>query len=250
MFKLSTSLIVLHPNEQKSVALSLEAGHEEAFLHYLRALSLATGQQEAGSSRQMEKIAEVEVGYDEHKLQVPVLISREDIGLLLSLTKKEQQQVEKESRKSTSASKEKGRELLAHKPSPRSQVASSQHILQHVSQVVGNGNINGNATSRRCLYFRKAQVHFGSAAIGTMLRTRIELCNNTQQDLRVFLGDLAMPFVLNHSEVLIRAKSYVMLPVRFVPMLAKRDGYQGEMVAQSEDGQFTTAIALHGHAYA
>ena len=62
-----------------------------------------------------------------------------------------------------------------------------------------------------------------------------------------FLGDPAMPFVVMHNEVRLRARSYVRVPVRFVPVTAA--SFEGELLVQTEDGAHHCSIKMLGQAY-
>jgi hypothetical protein len=56
--------------------------------------------------------------------------------------------------------------------------------------------------------------------------------------------DPALPFVLMHNEVKLRARAYVRIPVRFVPIALGE--FVGELVAVSEDGKVQTSTMLQG----
>ena len=95
------------------------------------------------------------------------------------------------------------------------------------------------------IYFKHTLINFGSSAVGTLTRTRIELCNATDREVIVYIGDPTLPFVLLHNEVKIRPRCYVRLPVRFVPILGPRQ-FTTQLTAQSADGMFHTMITLTG----
>jgi hypothetical protein len=130
-------------------------------------------------------------------------------------------------------------------------------------QFAGAGSISGSVVSanysnltasnvqlldnKRGVFFKKQHVHFGSHPIGSLKRAKIELCNSTDHDVVVFLGDPALPFVLCHNEIRLRARSYVRVPVRFVPIA--RAETESELVVQSADGEHHSSIKLCGIAY-
>ena len=95
------------------------------------------------------------------------------------------------------------------------------------------------------IYFKHTLINFGSSAVGTLTRTRIELCNATDREVIVYIGDPTLPFVLLHNEVKIRPRCYVRLPVRFVPILGPRQ-FTTQLTAQSADGLYHTMITLTG----
>lgn len=64
----------------------------------------------------------------------------------------------------------------------------------------------------------------------------------------VFLGDPTLPFVLLHNEVRLRARSYVRIPVRYLPIHSGSN--TSDLIAQTEDGSYHTRITLTGTAYA
>ncbi len=104
------------------------------------------------------------------------------------------------------------------------------------------------AADKSGVYFRRDSAQFGAVVIGSLTRARIELCNGTDEDVTVFLGDPALPFVLLHNEVHIRPRSYMRIPLRFVPVAAGQ--YTDQLVAQTADGRHHTTVNLTGFAQA
>ena len=97
------------------------------------------------------------------------------------------------------------------------------------------------------VYFRKECINFGAVAIGSLTRANIELCNATDEQVTVFLGDPLKPYVLLHNEISVRPRSYVRVPLRFLPTTV--GDYHNELIAQTEDGSYHTRIQLSGSAY-
>ncbi len=97
------------------------------------------------------------------------------------------------------------------------------------------------------VYFRKECINFGAVAIGSLTRANIELCNATDEQVTVFLGDPLKPYVLLHNEISVRPRSYVRVPLRFLPTMV--GDYHNELIAQTEDGSYHTRIQLSGSAY-
>jgi hypothetical protein len=62
----------------------------------------------------------------------------------------------------------------------------------------------------------------------------------------VFLGDLAPPFYNHHNEVKMRPKSFIRIPIRFVPVQSGL--YQQQLIAQTADGKYQSVIELVGEA--
>jgi hypothetical protein len=98
------------------------------------------------------------------------------------------------------------------------------------------------------VYFRKECINFGAVAIGSLTRANIELCNATDDQVTVYLGDPLQPYVLLHNEISLRPRSYVRVPLRFLPVHAAE--YHNELIAQTSDGSYHTRIQLSGSAYA
>jgi hypothetical protein len=63
----------------------------------------------------------------------------------------------------------------------------------------------------------------------------------------VYLGDVALPFVLLHNELAIRPRSYVRVPMRFLPTHAGE--FVQELVAQTADGSHHSTVQMRGSAY-
>jgi hypothetical protein len=74
----------------------------------------------------------------------------------------------------------------------------------------------------RGVYFRKETVDFGTASAGSILRMKVELCNSTDKEVHLTIGDPMLPFIVLHNEVVIPAHSFVRIPVRFVPVYKGR----------------------------
>lgn len=98
------------------------------------------------------------------------------------------------------------------------------------------------------VYFRKECINFGAVAIGSLTRANIELCNATDEQVTVYLGDPLKPYVLLHNEISLRPRSYVRVPLRFLPTCVNE--FHNELIAQTEDGTYHTRIQLSGSAYA
>jgi hypothetical protein len=98
------------------------------------------------------------------------------------------------------------------------------------------------------VFFRRLVANFGSVAVGSLARQKIELCNATDSKVTVFISDCSLPFVVLHNEVHLKPKSYVRLPVRFVPVSGPKE-FTALLVAQTEDGRYHTSITLTGNSY-
>eukprot|EP01033_Poteriospumella_lacustris_P007323 gene7323-5270_t len=100
---------------------------------------------------------------------------------------------------------------------------------------------------RRGLFFENVTAMFGSVMVGCLVRTRVILANASNEEAVVYLGDVDSPFLITKNEVRLKPRSYVRVPVQFLP--TKSGHYQTELMAQSADGQHTTSIKLSGHCY-
>lgn len=128
---------------------------------------------------------------------------------------------------------------------------STNHSEVRVKEEVSSHPVQETAVlvpHKSGLYFRKTTAQFGSVALGNLVRTKIELCNATNKEVVVYLGDLHAPFAIMHNEVRMRPRSYVRIPLRFVPTYPGE--YSAELIAQFEDGSQTATVKLAGFAYA
>lgn len=97
--------------------------------------------------------------------------------------------------------------------------------------------------SSRSVFFRTSAVHF-RGPLGMLARERVDLCNTTDHQMGVRIEDPDLPFVLLHNEISIEAKSYVSVPIRFVPV-SRRD-YASTLRGRSLDGDHSFSVALVG----
>jgi hypothetical protein len=65
--------------------------------------------------------------------------------------------------------------------------------------------------------------------------------------MTVFLGDPQQPFVLLHNEVSLKPRSYVRVPVRYIPI--NHGDSVNELIAMTSEGTFHTRIQLLGCAH-
>jgi hypothetical protein len=68
------------------------------------------------------------------------------------------------------------------------------------------------------VYFRRSGVDFGTVCVGKMSRMKVEICNSSDREVVVRLSDPSLPFIVLHNEIAVPARSFVRLPVRFVPV--------------------------------
>lgn len=120
---------------------------------------------------------------------------------------------------------------------------SQQQQVAHVTQTT-----HSLVEKKVGVYFRKESINFGAVAIGSLTRANIELCNATDEQVTVYLGDPMLPYVLLHNEISLRPRAYVRVPLRFLPV--EEGEYCNELIAQTADGNYHTRIHLAGSAYA
>ena len=135
---------------------------------------------------------------------------------------------------------------LVRKTPLRETAATAEVTLQPVQQQ--HQQQQGLVERKTGVFFRKDCINYGAVAIGSLTRANVELCNGTGESVTVLLGDPMLPFVLLHNEVSLRPKSYVRVPVRFLPVTS--GDFSNELIAQTSDGSYHARIALQGNAHA
>ena len=102
------------------------------------------------------------------------------------------------------------------------------------------------ASTQHGVFFRRALVDFGTAAVGSVCQLKVELCNATNRPVDVRLSDPCLPFLVVKTEVSIRPHAFVQIVVRFVPGIARESSQQ--LTAQTLDGAYHFQILLTGRA--
>lgn len=102
------------------------------------------------------------------------------------------------------------------------------------------------ASTQHGVFFRRAVVDFGTAAVGSVCQIKVELCNATSRPVDVILSDPSLPFLVVRTEVSIRPHAFVHVVVRFVPGMARESSQQ--LTAQTLDGAYHFQILLLGRA--
>jgi hypothetical protein len=97
------------------------------------------------------------------------------------------------------------------------------------------------------VYFSRRVARFVRTAVGSMSRIKVELCNPRDEEVTIFLLEPSLPFILLHSEIQLRPRSYVRLPVRFIPTLARLN-YACELTVQSAHGH-SASITLEAASF-
>ena len=108
-------------------------------------------------------------------------------------------------------------------------------------------SISSKSIMNNALFFRHDNVDFGLIRVGTLTKVKLELCNSCDEDIHITISDPGLPFVIIHNSITIKARSYVRLPVRFVPTFEGK--YSVQLQAESIDGQYSTTIAMMGTAF-
>ena len=107
--------------------------------------------------------------------------------------------------------------------------AFSEHSMQLSAKVNAvkqmMSRLAGNAISETLssgIYFRESTIDFGSdIEVGSVSRRKIELCNNNNREVTVHVKDPALPFVILHTSFSLKPRSFVRMPVRFIPTSSK-----------------------------
>merc|ERR1711871_348860 len=97
--------------------------------------------------------------------------------------------------------------------------------------------------SSRSVFFRTNVLRF-RGALNVLTRERVDLCNTTDQQMNVQIEGPDLPFVLLHNEISIDAKSYVSVPIRFVPV--SRREYSSTLRGSTLDGRHCFSVTLLG----
>lgn len=150
--------------------------------------------------------------------------------------------------------------VRAHSQSPDLPISSEQEqVYEDMEEVQENVEPKNKQTFETAVlstliphkpgvYFRKSLAQFGSVSIGSMVRAKIELCNATHNEVTVHLNDPSLPFIALHNEIKMRPKSFVRVPVRFVPVTVGE--HSSELIVSTADGKISAKIGLSGYAYA
>jgi hypothetical protein len=81
---------------------------------------------------------------------------------------------------------------------------------------------------------------FGHCRLGAVYTCKLELCNNTSETVVVCVKNPPLPFVVLHHRIQMRPRSFVKLPVRFIPTKATGKGAECsaliEAVLEGNDG--------------
>eukprot|EP00981_Chlorochromonas_danica_P001731 scaffold369_cov177-Ochromonas_danica.AAC.64 len=231
LFMLSTNLVILYPNQEQHVGLSLLPGQEGALVSFLTTL---LSQNKKAKGEDDISMAEITVQFDDQKLLVPVTITKRDIELLLTIQQRSGQQ-------------QQGSNTTFMTNRQQHEMTFTRQNISHLPQQQSMMNpSSSSSSSTSALYFRRKELDFGTAKVKDLLRAKIELCNGSNQEVTVYLGDPQLPFMLGHSQVNIRPRTFVRLPVRYLPVQAGR--HQRDLIAQTADGSAMAVVTLIGQA--
>ncbi len=122
-------------------------------------------------------------------------------------------------------------------------------ILKGTSKVEDNKHYTYGADKFSCndssgLFFRRQNASFGTVSVGSLSRMKLELCNATENQIKIVIEDPKLPFVLLHNEINMQPRSYVRIPIRFVPVV-KRD-FRTELIAKAENVGLVAKIVITG----
>lgn len=86
------------------------------------------------------------------------------------------------------------------------------------------------------VFFSNPVVDFGdNVTVGSLCRMKAELCNTSENQVQLTVLDPSLPFVVLHNNITIEPKSYVKIPIRFIPAVP----------GKSFDSQLTVTMENH-----
>ena len=94
------------------------------------------------------------------------------------------------------------------------------------------------------VYFRKSVIEFGRTNVGTCGSVRVQLCNSTKEEVVVNIIDPTTPFIVLHKKIKVKSKSFVRLPIRFVPV--GKGVFQSLLHCDIADGRNEIVCLLRG----
>ena len=127
-----------------------------------------------------------------------------------------------------------GTPLVREKKTPLTKLSCNQSLIKARDEAVNRG-----------IYFKRLFIDFGTIQVGSLTRQKIELCNSTTKDVTVHVKDPKLPFVTLHNEIIVKAQSYVRLPIRFVPV--SKASFEVELVGQVKNSGECIKIILVGN---
>lgn len=125
---------------------------------------------------------------------------------------------------------------------PKSILKNSNKVEDRDQYAYGTEKLSCNNSSG--LFFRRQNASFGTVSVGSLSRMKLELCNATENQVKIIIEDPKLPFVLLHNEINMQPRSYVRIPIRFVPVV-KRD-FRAELIAKAENDGLVAKIVITG----
>ena len=118
-------------------------------------------------------------------------------------------------------------------------------LLQRRQRIASASGAGATAS----VFFRRQTTNFGSVLVGSVSRQRVDICNAGVEDVTVYLSDPELPFVLLQNELRLRARSFIRVPVRFVPVSVREYSAELEVVAQTSTGEIHCSILMIGSSH-
>jgi uncharacterized protein YqkB len=125
---------------------------------------------------------------------------------------------------------------------PKSILKNSNKVEDRDKYAYGTEKLSCNNSSG--LFFRRQNASFGTVSVGSLSRMKLELCNATENQVKIIIEDPKLPFVLLHNEINMQPRSYVRIPIRFVPVV-KRE-FRAELIAKAENDGLVAKIVITG----
>jgi hypothetical protein len=139
------------------------------------------------------------------------------------------------------------RKVAEPAPAPREEAPRPVQRTETEHVVIAPAPPVQSARRDRSVYFRRRLLDFGHIQAGSLVEKKVDLCNRLYEPVVVYLSDPKLPFILTHNEIHIRPRSYVRVPVRFLPV--ERKQFDVNLMAQTSDGKSLFWIELKGTAH-
>ena len=134
-------------------------------------------------------------------------------------------------------------------PPPPPRREPSSNVRRAVREAVGAAEARAAAPKERRrpasaegaargVFFRGSILRFGRCEAGALHTAKIELCNSGYEAATVRLEEPRLPFLVVHRKVRLRPRSFVVLPVRYVPTAPGRHAavLRATWALRGEDG--------------
>eukprot|EP00762_Andalucia_godoyi_P001225 ANDGO_04757.mRNA.1 hypothetical protein len=101
-----------------------------------------------------------------------------------------------------------------------------------------------SSKNRKGLYLREDVVVFPMTEVGVARMRKVSVCNGAMEPMKVIVQIPAPPFHVKHREFVVRPRSYVLLPIKFIP--EKEGNVFRSMSVMTSDATATCSLTLYG----